>query len=191
MQESAENNPGKMASIIGLDEDTVGEICEEVKDGIVVIANLNSPTQIVISGEANAVEEAVSIAQEKGASRALFLSVSGAFHSPLMKQAQTKLAEQINKLTINSPEIPVVFNTTGEPVFELSQIKNAMIDQVTSPVKWVDVMETMSREFYLETFLEIGCGAVLRGLARKINPEMKVLSINNAKSIEVKVKELL
>jgi [acyl-carrier-protein] S-malonyltransferase len=161
-----------MAAMMGMSEAQVIELCEKASSaGVVVPANFNSNAQIAVSGSLAGVNEAVKIAKEMGAKRAIVLEVGGAFHSPLMASAQHGMKEFLNTLKINSPRVPVVANVTAGPVSDPSQIRELLVAQITSPVKWSQSMATLVSAGVTK-IIEIGPGKVLTGLAkREMNPE--------------------
>ncbi|MEK7448894.1 MAG: ACP S-malonyltransferase [Planctomycetota bacterium] len=166
MQEACEQQPGGMASVIGLDREQVRKICESVA-GVVNIANLNCPGQIVISGETKALEEAGRKAKESGAKRVIPLKVAGAFHSPLMKPAEEKLKKELDKIEIKNPKEPVVSNVTADYVKTAEEIKNCLSRQVVSSVLWEDSMRRLIQDGVTK-FYEIGPGQALTGLMQRI-----------------------
>ena len=172
MQKACENSNGSMAAILALDNDIIENVCSEVK-GEVVAANYNCPGQIVISGEYNAVKKACKILTEKGARRALILPVGGAFHSELMNEAKQELSQAINRAKFNKPICPIYQNVNGIAETSLSQIKENLIFQLTSPVKWTQSINKMIEDGTTE-FIEVGPGKVLQGLIKKISTEVKV-----------------
>ncbi len=174
MQKACEMNPSTMAAIIGLDDNIVEETCEEV-DGVVVAANYNCPGQLVISGSNEAVNLACEKLTEKGARRALLLPVGGAFHSPLMEPARVELEEAINQATFNQPICPVYQNVTAEPVMDADEIKLNLIAQLTSPVRWTQIMHSMIRDG-ATSFTEVGPGKVLQGLVKKVDRSIETIS---------------
>lgn len=170
MQRACELNPGTMAAVITLPEETISEICASC-DGIVVPANYNSKRQIVISGEVSAVEQACVKMKEAGARRALVLPVGGAFHSPLMEPARQELAECIRNTEFKTPECPVYQNVTAMPVTDPEVIKDNLLKQLTAPVRWTHTVENMIQDGAVE-FIEVGPGAVLQGLVGQISSEV-------------------
>ena len=171
MQKCCEQVPGTMAAVINLPAETVEEICASCT-GIVVAANYNSDGQIVISGEAEAIAEACAKMKEAGAKRALPLSVSGAFHSPLMEPARLELAEAIDKTPFRAPVCPVYQNVTALPSTDPEVIKDNLLRQLTSPVRWTQTIRNMVADG-ADSFLEIGPGTVLQGLVKRIAPEVE------------------
>ena len=170
MQKCCEQVPGTMAAIINLPAETIEEICASCT-GVVVPANYNSDGQIVISGEAEAVAEACAKMKEAGAKRALPLAVSGAFHSPLMEPARLELAEAIDRTPFRVPACPVYQNVTALPTTDPAVIKDNLLRQLTSPVRWTQTVRNMVADG-ADYFLEIGPGSVLQGLVGRITPEV-------------------
>ena len=176
MQKACENNPGTMAAVLGLEDNLVENICSEV-EGTVVAANYNCPGQLVISGELNAIELACEKLKEIGARRALVLPVGGAFHSPLMENAKRELENAINETTFSDPICPIYQNVSGLPFSSEFEIKENLISQLTSPVKWTHSINQMVEDGAKE-FIEVGPGRVLQGLVRKINGDINSSSLN-------------
>ena len=174
MQEACDANPSSMAAVLGLEDEKVEEICAKI-EGIVVPANYNCPGQLVISGETVAVERACEALKAAGAKRALLLPVNGAFHSPLMKPAQDKLAKAIENTKFNKPIIPIYQNITTTAVEDPEEIKKNLIAQLTGPVKWTQTVRNMIADG-AESFVEVGPGKTLQGLIKKIHPEALVSS---------------
>ena len=174
MQEACDANPSSMAAVLGLEDEKVEEICAQI-EGIVVPANYNCPGQLVISGETAAVEKACEALKAAGAKRALLLPVNGAFHSPLMKPAQDKLAKAIENTKFNKPIIPIYQNITTTAVEDPEEIKKNLIAQLTGPVKWTQTVRNMIADG-AESFVEVGPGKTLQGLVKKIHPEAVVSS---------------
>lgn len=168
MQKACELKPSTMAAIIGLPDETVEKICRETA-GIVVPANYNCPGQLVISGEIEAVDNACAALKEAGAKRALRLAVGGAFHSPLMEPARLELAEAIAKTEIRKPVCPIYQNVDAMPSTDPATIKDKLLRQLTSPVRWTQTVLNMHRDG-AENFVELGPGAVLQGLIKKCLP---------------------
>ena len=174
MQNACENMPGTMAAILGLEDKIVEQVCEQI-NGKVVTANYNCPGQIVISGEIKAVEIACEKLKLLNAKRALMLPVGGAFHSPLMESAKNEFKNEIELIKFNDPICPIYQNFTAGPVFNPSDIKKNLIEQITSPVKWTHTIKNMSLDGANE-FIELGPGKVLQGLIRKILPDKESYS---------------
>lgn len=166
MQKCCEANPGGMAAIIGLPNEKVEEICAGTS-GIVIPANYNCNGQVVISGEKQAVEAACEAMKAAGAKRALPLSVSGAFHSPLMEAARVELGKAIEKTEVKTPSCPIYQNVTAKPETDPARIKDNLLQQLTSPVKWTQTVENMLSDG-ATIFRELGPGNVLQGLIKRI-----------------------
>jgi [acyl-carrier-protein] S-malonyltransferase len=169
MQKACELNPSTMAAILGLDDKIVEDVCAGISE-VVVPANYNSPGQIVISGSIEGIDKAIEILKEKGAKRALKLAVSGAFHSPLMEPARTELENAILSTPFSKPICPVYQNVNAKASVDPETIKSNLISQLTSPVKWTQIVINMSADG-ASTFIEVGPGNVLQGLIKKINKE--------------------
>ena len=180
MEEANQKKPGTMASILGFSEKDCTSLCAETGTEL---ANLNSPEQFVISGSIDAINKACEVAKAKGAKRAILLKVGGAFHSSLMAHARAGLEEALRKIRIEEPEGIFIPNVTGEPVSDPSRIQKLLAEQLTSPVQWVRTMECV-KELGVKELLEIGPGRVLKGLARKINPELAVTNIEKISDLE-------
>jgi len=173
MQAACEANPGTMAAVLGLPDEQVDAICKNHKDGVVVAANFNCPGQIVISGEVEAIDAVCVTLKEAGARRALRLPVGGAFHSPLMAPAAEALAEAINKTEFRKPFCPIYQNVTAKASMEPETIRENLLKQLTAPVRWTQSVQNMIADG-ADTFYEFGPGDVLKGLIRKINPDVQV-----------------
>ena len=173
MQAACEANPGTMAAVLGLPDEQVDAICQEQKDGVVVAANFNCPGQVVISGEIEAVDAACVALKEAGARRALRLPVGGAFHSPLMQPAAEELKAAILKTEFRKPFCPIYQNVTVKAETEPEIIRENLFRQLTAPVRWTQSVQNMIADGATE-FYEFGPGDVLKGLIRKINPEVQV-----------------
>lgn len=174
MQRACELCPGTMAAVLNLPNETVEQVCEGV-DGVVVAANYNCPGQLVISGAVSAVEEACVKMKEAGARRALVLPVGGAFHSPLMEPARKELEEAISSASFKTPTCPVYQNVDAKPHTLPEEIKQNLIEQLTAPVRWTQIVEQMTNDGFAE-FTELGPGTVLQGLVRKISSSAVVES---------------
>ncbi len=170
MARSGDERAGTMAAVIGLDPESVQSACAAVSvDGCVVVpANYNAPGQIVISGDVAAVESAMSAASEVGARKVIPLTVSGAFHSPLMGSARSGLAEAITEVKLADPAFPVVANATGKEVHTASEARARLVEQLTSPVRWVESVETIAASAP-DLWIEVGPGRVLSGLLKRID----------------------
>ncbi len=182
MQKAATETNGTMASVLNLDFEVIDQICQNV-NGIVQSANYNSRSQIVISGEKKAVEEASIKLVEAGARKVIPLSVSGAFHSPLMAGAENGLREAVGKVAIRTTDNAVYSNVTADVVKGEVEIRAAVVKQLTAPVKWYQTIEKLVELGYTE-YVELGPGKVLAGLIKRINKDVNVVSINNVTDIE-------
>ena len=169
MQKACELNPSTMAAIIGMEDAVIEQVCSEI-DGIVP-ANYNCPGQLVISGTNEGIDKAIARFTEMGAKRALKLSVSGGFHSPMMEPARAELEKAINEVSFSAPVCPVYQNVTASPVTDPAEIKKNLVAQLTSPVRWTQTMQNMIANGLTE-IVEVGPGAVLQGLMRKINRDI-------------------
>ena len=174
MQKACDLQESTMAAVLGLEDSIVEKICEEI-NGVVVAANYNCPGQLVISGEISAINKACEKLKENGARRALVLPVGGAFHSPLMNPAKEELEKAINNTVFKKPTCPIYQNVTASAVVDESEIKNNLISQLTSPVRWTHTVQQMIADGAKE-FIEVGPGKVLQGLVKKINRESEVSS---------------
>ncbi|WP_336279039.1 ACP S-malonyltransferase [Bartonella sp. CB175] len=184
MQNAVAVGEGAMAALIGLDEQDVEEICEAVlKDGLCQIANDNGGGQIVVSGEKKAVDAAVQIASEKGAKRALLLPVSAPFHSSLMQPAADVMKDALLSVKKMAPTVPLVANVSVTPESDPERIAMLLVQQVTGRVRWRETIEWVSANG-VDTLFEVGSGKVLTGLARRINKNIKGLTISTAEEIE-------
>ena len=174
MQKACEENPSTMAAILGLENNIVEEVCEEI-DEIVVAANYNCPGQLVISGTYKGIDLACEKLTETGARRALKLPVGGAFHSPLMESAKNDLQEAINQTILHDGIAPIFQNISAEATTDKEIIKKNLIDQLTGPVKWTQIMQNMITSG-LSQVVEAGPGKVLQGLFKKIDREISTQS---------------
>jgi len=182
MDEADPKRRGTMQAVIGLDRDTVEEIIAGV-DGTVVIANINAPGQLIISGDKNAVAEAGEKLKQAGAKRVLPLNVSGAFHSPLMGAAKDKFAYAVEDVMLSDASIPVYTNVTGKPANDVDDIRLLMVAQLTSSVQWVDTIRNIAASGVKKAY-EIGPGNVIAGLVRRIDPTIEVIGVSDADSIK-------
>jgi len=170
MAEIQAQRPGAMAAIVGLDAERLAALCAEASaEGIVAPANLNTPTQTVVSGEEPAVLRLMELAKQAGASRTIRLQTGGAFHSELMKPVQQKLGEKMSTLTWRDADVPLVSNAFGHAVATGDEVREALVAQIASPVRWVDCVNVMAGAGC--TFLELGPGRVLSGLVRGVAPD--------------------
>lgn len=175
MQEACEKQPSTMAAIIGLPFHQVEEICANIND-IVVPANYNAPGQLVISGTVSGVEKAMEACKKAGAKLVKQLKVGGAFHSPLMEPAKEKLAEIIHSIPFHIPQCPIYQNVSAKGELDPTTIKQNLIQQLTSPVKWAQSIEQMIQDGATH-FFEVGPGKVLSGLMKRINPNVTIENI--------------
>ena len=172
MQEACELQPGTMAAVLALADDKVAEVCDSIED-IVVAANFNCPGQLVISGSLSGIDAACKALKEAGAKRALKLPVGGAFHSPLMQPAAERLQAAIMSTTFHTPKCPVYQNVSANAETNKDIIQRQVLEQLTSPVRWTQRVQQMIADG-ATSFYEFGPGDVLKGLIRKINPEVEV-----------------
>jgi [acyl-carrier-protein] S-malonyltransferase len=187
MLAAGRERPGTMAAVLGLDPARVSEICAAASrpGEVAVAANLNAPDQVVISGDPAAVERAGVALKEAGAKRVLPLKVSGAFHSPLMAAAAAGLRDALGRVALGDPRAPVVANATAEPVRDAATARRLLDAQLTSPVRWLESVETLAELAAGAPFLELGPGTVLAGLVKRIVPGTPVASLGTAVEVEV------
>jgi [acyl-carrier-protein] S-malonyltransferase len=190
MQEAVPIGVGAMAAILGLGLDEVRAVCVAVADHeIVEAANINAPGQIVLAGHATAVQRAIAACREAGARRAVALAVSAPFHSSLMEPAARRLAPVLNEIAFADPEVPIYTNVDAAPVTRGSEARDALIRQVASPVRWQELIERMADDGF-DTFVEIGPGKVLSGLARRIRRELTTVQVSDPEGIDRAVEML-
>lgn len=184
MQEASTLKPGAMAAILSLSDDVVEAICKEVStpNDLVVAANYNSDGQLVISGSKNAVQLAVELAKEKGARRAMMLNVSGAFHSPYMKDAGTSLKLYAENFKVQDAHKVLYANTTAMPL-KKEDVLNEIYEQIAKPVYFKQTIQHMIKDGF-ERFIEVGPGQVLSGLVKKISPESKIYNVSKFEDIK-------
>lgn len=180
MEQASLKNPGSMASIIGLSLEDLNEACNESG---AEVANLNCPGQIVISGANQSVESCMALATKKGAKKSIPLKVSGPFHSSLMKEAAELFKTELEKVKFFKPEIGVVSNVTADYETSLEEIRENLVKQLYSPVRWEESVRRIAAEG-VDVFFEIGPGKVLKGLLRKIDPNLKVYNIEKMEDID-------
>jgi len=186
MQEACDVTQGGMAAVIGLDEAPTREVCAAAG---VVLANLNCPGQLVISGEAERIEKACDLAKAKGARRAIPLPVAGAYHSPLMASVQPKLQAELASAKISVPSVPVISNVTAQPHGNTVEISARLVDQVTSSVRWEEsIRYLLARGF--TRFIELGPGTALSGFMKRIDKNAQTLNVSDIGSLETTVKVL-
>src|SRR5712691_11194810 len=179
MDEACAATNGAMAAMIGAAENDVRRLAA---DEDVDVANINSPGQIVISGELAKVEAAVAVAKEHGIRRATMLNVAGAYHSRLMESAYEKLGAALLEVQMQVPQFPVISNVTGREVETLPEIRQTLQDQVTSTVRWVDCMERLV-DLGCDLFIELGPGGVLAGLLKRTRKDVDVISVGDVESV--------
>jgi [acyl-carrier-protein] S-malonyltransferase len=182
-EEVARENPGTMIAVIGLDQDALSGILREI-DGICEIVNFNSPGQVVVSVEKKIADAAVSRIKQGGAKMVVPLKVSGAFHSSLMNSAVEPMREKINAAEFREPEIGFYSNYTGARTHTSARIKDALIKQVNSPVKWMDIIQNMAGENRGIDFIEVGPGKVLQGLVKRIDRALNVRGVSTPRDIQ-------
>src|SRR5699024_5973236 len=183
MEEAFPKGQGTMAAVLGLSAEEIEAGLNEVKEETVDMANLNCPGQVVISGSKEGVEQATPILKEKGAKRILPLNVSGPFHSRLMKSANEDFSEYLHQTNIKAAQIPVYANVSAQPVETSEEIKDLLVKQLYSPVRFEESIRNMMNE-NIDAFVEVGNGKVLSGLVRKINRRMKTFAIQDIPSME-------
>lgn len=190
MTEAVPAGVGAMSAIMGLDRQAVEAACQKASaEGIVVPANYNMPGQIVIAGETHAVELAETYLTEAGAKRVIRLNVSGPFHTVLLEPAASKLATELAQVTVHPMNLPVVTNFTGQVIADETEIKNTLVQQVMSPVRWEECVETLIAQG-VDTFIEVGPGRALTGFIKKISKEVTVQNVEDLKTLE-KVKKII
>ena len=180
MAEIQSERPGAMAAVIGLSADALEALCDQASEdsGSVTLANLNTPTQIVVSGEEAAVERLMELAGEAGATRVVRLQVGAAFHSELMRPVQERMAEAVAQVAWSDPRVPVAVNASGRIVGTADELREALVAQIASPVRWVDCVHALV-EAGCSSCLELGPGRVLGGLVRQIDPAVDVFSADS------------
>ena len=186
MQKACDSTRGGMAAVIGLDEGPTREVCAQAG---VVLANLNCPGQLVISGEEEKIIQACDLAKAKGARRAIPLPVAGAYHSPLMAGAQPKLQAELAKIKISPPTVPVISNVTAEQHLGAAEISARLVEQVTSPVLWEKSMRALLAQGFTR-FVELGPGTALSGFMKRIDKNAQMLNVADVASLEATLKTL-
>jgi len=180
MEKAARESEGSMASVVGLNQND----CETLaKESGAELANLNAPDQFVLSGRKTAVEKAAQLAEDRGAKRVIHLKVGGAFHSSLMEPARKRLEEALRKVTLRSPRCLFAPNVSAKGESNPENIRSLLAEQLTHPVRWIETM-TYAREQGIRRFIEIGSGRVLKGLAKRIDPSLEVLSLEKTSDLE-------
>jgi len=188
MDQADPEGKGTMAAVIGMSDQEVEAALAEI-EGIITIANYNSPGQVVISGEVEAVGAAEELLAEKGAKRVISLSVSGAFHSPLMEPAKEELKNTIEAIEFKDAQIPLIANVTADYVKESDEIKSALIKQLNNSVRWAETIERFKEDGY-EDYVEVGPGRVLKGLMRRIDRSLNAYNVEDKKSLNKTLKKL-
>ncbi|ACT02125.1 ACP S-malonyltransferase [Paenibacillus sp. JDR-2] len=186
MEQAVPSGQGAMAAVLGAERGVLAELCSKITEegNTVELANVNCPGQIVVSGSAAGVQAVVERGKEEaGAKRVIPLEVSGPFHSSLMKPAAEKLSGVLSEVSMNDAAIPVVANVTAAPVTEAASIRNLLVEQVYSPVLWEDSIRYLAEQG-VDTFVEIGSGTVLAGLIKKVDKNLRVISVNNIAALE-------
>jgi [acyl-carrier-protein] S-malonyltransferase len=185
MAEAQGECPGTMAAVIGLPIEQLRELCEQAREaGLVAPANLNTPSQIVVSGEEEGVLKLMELAQDAGAEKVVRLQVGAAFHSELMKSTQARMAEAMEDVSWSDPQVPLASNASGELVTSGVEVHQALIAQIASPVRFVDCVQALDRAG-ATTYIELGSGRVLTGLVRQIlGPETETFAADSPKKIE-------
>jgi [acyl-carrier-protein] S-malonyltransferase len=178
MKTAGETNPGAMAAVLGLGDDTLADVCRDASNdsGVVVVANRNCPGQTVISGEVGALERASVLAKERGAKRVARLGVSIASHSPLMADAAAEFGQRVSELALSDPQVPVVANGSAQPMTHRTDVAAEISAQMAAPVDWTGSVQTML-DAGIRTFIELGPGTVIAGLIKRIDRDATVLSI--------------
>lgn len=186
MADAGHRRPGTMAAMIGLDDKTVERVCSNAStdDTVVQPANYNSPGQVVVSGDIEAVRRSIELAKEAGARRALQLPVAGAFHSPLMAIAREGLAEAVSNVEIGTPGCPVYLNVTAGPSVDPEEIRRRLLDQLLSPVRWAQSLTGM-HEAGAGRFVEVGAGKVLAGLTKRtLGRDIDIQTVGTVEDIQ-------
>lgn len=188
MQNAVPEGQGVMAAVLGLSDEEVVQSCQSVTTGVVDAVNFNSPGQVVIAGELAAVEEAGRICKEKGAKRVMPLPVSVPSHSRLMIPAAESLAEAIDQLSLQEPEVPVIQNVTGTPAENIDQLKKNLVEQLYSPVRWTQSVAWLANNG-VDEFIECGPGKVLAGLVKRVDKTLSVTAIEEPEALRALLKE--
>lgn len=189
MAEIQSRRPGAMAAVIGLTGEEVADLCVQAAGaGTVTLANLNSPTQIVVAGEEAAVEHLMVLCEEAGAARVVRLQVGAAFHSELMEPVQARMAEAMGGVAWRDPQVPLASNAFGRLVQTADEVREALVAQIASPVRWVDCVQALV-EAGCTTYLELGPGRVLSGLVRQIAPGVDAVSAGSPEQLSTLLQE--
>lgn len=181
MEQAVPSGQGAMAAVLGAEREALAALCADITAGagVVELANVNCPGQIVVSGSAEGVAEVVARGKEAGAKRVIPLEVSGPFHSSLMRPAADKLSAELAKVAFGEASVPVVANVHARPVTNGDELRGLLVEQVVSPVQWEDTIKFLIAEG-VDTFVEIGSGTVLAGLIKKVDKSVQVVSVNTA-----------
>jgi [acyl-carrier-protein] S-malonyltransferase len=185
MEQAVPGGQGAMAAVLGAEREALGELCQAVsaEGNVVELANVNSPGQIVVSGSAAGVQSIVARGKEIGAKRVIPLEVSGPFHSSLMKPAAERLGETLAKVELNDANVPLIANVTAREAVQGEEIRRLLVEQVYSPVLWEDSVRYLIQQG-VDTFVEIGSGSVLAGLIKKIDKNVRIISVNSVTALE-------
>ncbi len=185
MEQAVPGGQGAMAAVLGAEREALGELCQAVsaEGNVVELANVNSPGQIVVSGSAAGVQSIVARGKEIGAKRVIPLEVSGPFHSSLMKPAAERLGETLAKVGLNDAKVPLIANVTAREAVQGEEIRRLLVEQVYSPVLWEDSIRYLIEQG-VDTFVEIGSGSVLAGLIKKIDKNVRIISVNSVTALE-------
>ncbi len=190
MQDAVPVGAGSMAAILGLDLETLKTACEEAAESQVCSpANINSPSQVVIAGNVEAIDRAIEIVKERGAKRAVKLNVSAPFHCALMKPAQDKLTEDLRAIDFQDLRFPIIENVSGRENSKGERVRTALSEQVSSPVLWKDTIEYLI-EKGVKTFIEVGAGKVLSGLVKQINRDVRCMNVEDSESLRYSLESL-
>ena len=190
MQEAVPVGQGAMAAIIGMDAEAIAALAAEAAEGeVCAVANLNGPAQTVIAGHKGAIDRAVALAKERGAKKATVLAVSAPFHSPLMRPAREGMTGPLRETRFSDPAVPVVTNVDAAPAVSGDAVREALIRQIDSPVRWVESVLWMEESLGVEVFLEVGPGNVLSGMTRRIARAARATGISEPGHVEKLLKE--
>ena len=188
MAEIQSERPGAMAAVIGLPAEQLSELCEQADQGAVSLANLNSPTQVVVSGGDAAVQRLMTLAENAGASRVVRLQVGAAFHSTLMEPVRSRMAEAMKDVEWRDPAVPLASNALGRLVRSGEEVREALVAQIASPVRWVDCVRSLA-DAGCQTYLELGPGRVLGGLVRQIVEGAETASVDSPEKLSAFAEE--
>ena len=185
MKETGEQNPGGMAAVIGLDEQVLAEVVQEAQsEGVVALANANSPGQTVLSGEVAALTRAMELAKARGARLVQRLAVSIASHSPLMQQAAQHFTELVSRLNLRPPQVPLIANISAQALTTVEDLRTELSEQLTRPVQWTRSVQAMVAQG-VDTFVEIGPKQVLSGLIKRITPESRPITLTDTEVVRL------